>query len=165
MVVVGELIKLSVFNGGRGSLMTTAEMTLIGRLKLIRQELGLTQKDFASGASIGYGLYINVEAGVRNITDKTIHKICDAYSVNERWLRFGEGRMFVDARLDAFDQFVAAFNLDSGQQSQIAKIIQFPLEKIQSAASDNAAKRQVARIVKAIDRGSIGRAMQVETTA
>lgn len=145
--------------------MKVSEKTIIGRLKLIRQELGMSQLEFAGGAGMSVGLLRDVEQGISNVTDKTIHKICGAYSVNERWLRSGEGRMFVDVRLDAFDQFVATFNLDSGQQSQIAKIIQFPLEKIQSAASDNAAKRQVARIVKAIDRGSIGRAMQVETTA
>ena len=142
-------------------------MTTIGRLKAIRRELDMNQADFANGAGLSYGFYTQLEQGIKNITDKTIRKICGAYSVNEKWLRNGEGRMFVDTRLDAFEQFAAAFNLSTAQQRQVADIIQFPLDRLGAPSNDSllTAKRNVARLVKAIDHGSIGRVMSVETAA
>lgn len=148
--------------------MKVAETTIIGRLKLVRQELGLTQREFASGAGISYGLFINLESGIRNITDKTIHKICDAYSVNEKWLRLGEGRMFStegidDAtdRRDAFNFFARVFNLTPDKQLQLAEFAGYDIDVAELyAQSDDAAKRNVARLIKAIDNGSGGRVDQ-----
>ena len=142
--------------------MSTAESTMIGRLKLIRKELGLTQREFASNAGLSYSLYIQMESGAKSITERTVNLICKAYSVNDEWLQHGNGAMFVDSRQKLFEQFTAAFNLSTAQQRQVAEIIQFPLDRINVAHNSNlaTAKRNVARLVKAIDRGSVGRVDQ-----
>ena len=138
--------------------MKSEEMTLSARLKCIRSSLGLSQREFASGANMSIGLLRDNEQGISNVTDKTIRKICNAYSVNENWLRSGDGRMFVDTRLDAFEQFAAAFNLDADQQTRIAEIIQFPIGDTQKEQST---RLDAARILKAVNRGSIGRVANV----
>ncbi|MBR1581184.1 MAG: helix-turn-helix transcriptional regulator [Selenomonadaceae bacterium] len=139
------------------------ETTIISRLKAIRKALGLTQKDFAARVGIAYAVIRDNEQGVRSITDRTIRLICDQCGVNEKWLRGGGGRMFVDAQRDAFDQFAAAFNLDDEQKTRIAEIIRFPLKDtaIGAAAHDEETRLRAARIVDAIDRGSIGRVVNV----
>lgn len=137
--------------------MITAESTMIGRLKLIRKELDLTQREFASGAGLSHSLYIQMECGAKSITDRTVNLICNAYSVNEKWLQYGDGVMFIDSRQKLFEQFAAAFNLNSQQQQHIAEYIHFPLDRLEAVETTKAAKRNVARLVKAIERGSVGR--------
>ena len=61
--------------------------------------------------------------------------------------------MFVDAQLDAFERFATVFNLDAEQRTRIAAIVQFPID----ADRDEETRRRAARIVDAVERGSIGR--------
>ena len=138
------------------------ETTIISRLKAIRKALGLTQKEFSDKLDMSYGFYIQLERGAKNVTDRTIKLICDQCGVNEKWLRGGGGRMFVDAQRDAFDQFAAAFNLNDEQRTRIADIIRFPLKDTAIGAAHNDETRlRAARIADAIERGSIGRVMNV----
>ena len=71
--------------------------------------------------------------------------------------------MFVDARRDAFELFARTFNLTAEQQRQVAAIAAFPLDAadIYSESKDTA-KRNVARLLKAIDKGSVGRVVNTE---
>lgn len=133
-----------------------ATATAAARLKAIRGELGLTQKEFASGAGLSYSMVTQSEIGAQKLGDKTIRKICAAYSVNENWLRNGDGRMFVDARLDAFEQFAAAFRLDGDQRQRIAAIVGFRLDSAPSEEQRSTA-RKAARILNAVNHGAIGR--------
>lgn len=70
------------------------------RLKKLRKILGLTQAQF--GEKIGLkptaiGMY---ESGDRNITEQTIKLVCKEFSVNENWLRDGDGSMFISCEQD-----------------------------------------------------------------
>lgn len=58
--------------------MATAESTMIGRLKLLRQELGLTQREFASRAGLSYGKIRDIEQGIYGLTIETLEMICGA---------------------------------------------------------------------------------------
>ncbi len=69
------------------------------RIKALRQSLGLTQQEFAEKIGIKRGAIANYEIG-RNISDVVINSICMTYNVNERWLRTGEGEMFVQIARD-----------------------------------------------------------------
>ena len=153
---------------------TTATLTVAGRLKAIRGELGLTQKEFASGAGLSYSMITQSEIGAQTVGDKTIRKICNAYSVNEKWLRFGDGRMFVDEHLDAadnqrdaFNLFVRVFNLTPDKQLQLAAFAGYDVDAadIYSRSTESTqvgtTKRNVARLLKAIDNGSVGRVANV----
>ncbi|MBR1581185.1 MAG: helix-turn-helix transcriptional regulator [Selenomonadaceae bacterium] len=139
------------------------ETTIISRLKAIRKALGLTQKDFAARVGIAYAVIRDNEQGVRSITDRTIRLICDQCGVDERWFRFGDGNMFVDAQLDetarrrsAFDQFAAVFRLTPDKQVQLAALVGYDVDAAdiyaQSTESTQVgkAKRNIARLIKAV---------------
>lgn len=70
------------------------------RIKIIRESLGsngkkVSQAEFAKKLGIGATAIGNLEAGIRNPSDRTILDICREYNVNETWLRTGEGEMFM----------------------------------------------------------------------
>lgn len=65
------------------------------RLKKLRKTLNLTQQKFADRIGIKRNSYANYETG-RNIPlDAIIISICREFNVNEDWLRYGTGDMFL----------------------------------------------------------------------
>ena len=83
------------------------------RVIMVRKALGMTQEDFAEKADIHAGLLSAIESGNAEVTEGSIFRICwfealrDGLTVNETWLRTGEGEMFgetfaypVDERLE-----------------------------------------------------------------
>lgn len=64
------------------------------RIKELRKALGLTQQDFADKIGIKRNSYANYETGRNTPLDAIIVSICREFSVNEAWLRTGEGEMF-----------------------------------------------------------------------
>lgn len=155
---------------------------MISRLKAIRREMGLTQQEFASRIGVSFSMIRQVERGVQNVTDRIISLLAEKCGVNEKWLRYGEGRMFVDERLDAADikrdafrQFVTVFELTPAKQLQLAALAEYPIDAVEvyaaadrnseashltkgnSAAANETAKRNVARLLKAVQQGSVGR--------
>ena len=77
------------------------------RLKKLRKELGMTQQEFADSIGIKRSTMATYEAG-RNIPiDAVVSLICREFNVNEKWLRTGEGEMFIElSRSDEIAQFV-----------------------------------------------------------
>ncbi len=65
------------------------------RLRLLRKSLKLTQEEFASRIGIKRNSYANYEIGRNNPIDAVIFSICREYRVSEKWLRTGEGEMFI----------------------------------------------------------------------
>lgn len=73
-------------------------MTLIDRFKMIRNTLGLTQKEFGKALNKTYIMIQNYEKGRRNITDGILLNLQDIFNVNIEWMRTGEGSMFLDEK-------------------------------------------------------------------
>lgn len=66
------------------------------RIKYLRKEiLHLTQQEFSEALNISRSNMGNIETGQISLTERVISDICEKYSVNEEWLRTGEGEMFV----------------------------------------------------------------------
>lgn len=65
------------------------------RIKVIRKALGLNQTDFGSKIGVKQGTVAAYESGARVPLDSVIVSICREFNVSERWLRTGEGEMFV----------------------------------------------------------------------
>ena len=63
------------------------------RFKQIRAYYGLSQAQFAQKLNMSPGFISNVETGRSDISDATVHAICEAFNVNEDWLRNGTGEM------------------------------------------------------------------------
>jgi transcriptional regulator with XRE-family HTH domain len=68
---------------------------LKNRIKQIRKEKGLTQVEFGEKIGVKGNTVTNYETGLRKPTDAVILSICREFSVNEEWLRTGEGDMFI----------------------------------------------------------------------
>ena len=77
------------------------------RLKKLRKELDMTQQEFADSIGIKRSTMATYAAG-RNIPiDAVVSLICREFNVNEKWLRTGEGEMFIElSRSDEIAQFV-----------------------------------------------------------
>lgn len=66
------------------------------RIKEIRKSKKLTQQQFGDMLNVSKSTIESIEYGHRNITDRTLLDICRVFSVNEVWLRTGDGNMYQD---------------------------------------------------------------------
>ena len=82
------------------------------RLKLLRKQYKLTQAAFAAKINRSQTVFSQYENGSVAINDRTIADICQAFNVNEQWLRTGEGPMFC-----------AQDNLDNMLTADVAKLV------------------------------------------
>ena len=65
------------------------------RLRKIRKERHLSQDEFGKKIGIESRAHISaLENGNRTITDRIINDVCREFSVNEEWLRTGNGDMY-----------------------------------------------------------------------
>ena len=63
------------------------------RIRLIRKESGLTQEEFAKKIDLTKNYISLVENGGRTLADRTVSDICRIFSINEEWLKTGNGEM------------------------------------------------------------------------
>lgn len=64
------------------------------RLKKLRKEIGLKQREIAERIGVSTGTVGQWESGVALPGDARIYKICKELNVREEWLREGKGEMF-----------------------------------------------------------------------
>ena len=65
------------------------------RVKMIREHLGYTQKEFGTKIDVGQTYLSQIEKGDRPLTEKIIKLICFEFNINYSWLVDGVGEMFV----------------------------------------------------------------------
>ena len=82
------------------------------RLKELRKIEKLTQAAFAAKINRSQTVYSQYDSGSVAINDRTIADICQAFNVNEQWLRTGEGPMFCEQD-----------NLDNMLTADVAKLV------------------------------------------
>ena len=70
------------------------------RIKKVRTALGISQQEFADRIGIKRGAVANYEVGRNEPIDAVISLICREFNVSERWLRTGDGEMFVQISRD-----------------------------------------------------------------
>lgn len=65
------------------------------RIRELRKALKLTQLEFAIKIGLSRNFIVQIEAGAKNLSNRTILDICRILNVNEEWLRNGNGVMFL----------------------------------------------------------------------
>ena len=65
------------------------------RIKILRNELKLSQTAFGKIIGISRDAVNNLENGRAEIKDLVVKMMCSEFKVNEEWLRTGEGEMFI----------------------------------------------------------------------
>lgn len=78
------------------------------RIKKLRKALDLTQQEFADNIGMKRNTIANYETHRNEPSNSVITLICKTFSVNETWLRTGEGEMFVQRSRD--DELAAFMN-------------------------------------------------------
>jgi transcriptional regulator with XRE-family HTH domain len=68
------------------------------RIKVLREKLGLNQRDFSKLLALSGGYIAGIEVNLRNVNDRIIKLIVSEFGVSEDWLRLGKGEMFAEKR-------------------------------------------------------------------
>ena len=70
------------------------------RLRKLRKTLDLTQQDFGNAIGVKGNTVAQWESGRNAPPDAVVMAICKEFKVNEKWLRTGEGEMFIKQSRD-----------------------------------------------------------------
>lgn len=95
-------------------------MTVGSRIKRLRKNLKLTQAEFAERIGLKSGAIGLYESNDRNVTDRSISLICEKFSINEDWLRTGEGNMEVKSDDSLLEKLSSEYHLSKIEQKTIA---------------------------------------------
>ncbi len=74
----------------------------MNKLKIIRKELGFTQKQLAEKLGVSRAQVANIEQGIRVITPRIERDLVTHLNINQEWLNTGEGNIF-NSKYSAFD--------------------------------------------------------------
>lgn len=103
-------------------------MSINERVKILRRELGLTQKEFGEKITVAQSYLTSIENGKRDVTEKILLLICAVYNVNEEWLRTGEGEVF-KTEDDLYEALVDAIGeIDELDKKIIIEYLKLPKE-------------------------------------
>lgn len=84
------------------------------QVRALRKSLNLSQGEFAESIGLTKNYISLVETGKRSLADRTIRDICRMYSVNEHWLRTGEGEPYIKGSEDELAELVGRLYKDKG---------------------------------------------------
>lgn len=87
------------------------EKTIGNRIKMLRNQIGLSMAAFGETIQMTNSNISKMEKDLRSVTDRTIAIICHEFNVSERWLRTGEGEMFVETQTFSLDEKAKQHNL------------------------------------------------------
>lgn len=74
------------------------------RFREIRIFLGMRQGDFAKEIKLTQGHVSDIENKRKGVSDRVIEIICLKFSINEAWLRTGEGEMYQHTDTDDYSE-------------------------------------------------------------
>lgn len=66
------------------------------RIRELRKTLNLSQKEFANKIGLKQNAISYLEKDGSTVTEQNIKTICSQFSVNENWIRTGDGKMFLE---------------------------------------------------------------------
>lgn len=137
------------------------------RLKTLRKSLGMVQEEFGKRIGLKRSSVSKIEKGENGITDQVVLSVCREYSVNESWLRTGEGEMFIKTQEDELDEIAGRYNLDDMDRHILAAYLELPADA-RTVVKDyihNVASRSAGPVAAPDDRESLHRALDAELDA
>lgn len=87
-------------------------MTQGERVKKIRKDRNLTTEKFGEVLGIQRSAVSKIENGRCSLTEANIKAICREFSINEEWLRTGNGEMTIDYPEDEIAELVTDLLMD-----------------------------------------------------
>ena len=81
------------------------------RIKLLREALGISQREFCKLLALSGGYIANIEANLREPNDRLIKLIVSEFNINEEWLLKGNGQMFnIKVKDERSSRLLSLFN-------------------------------------------------------
>lgn len=105
------------------------ELNINKRIYSIREALSLSQEAFGKRIGVTRSAISNYESGGRNVTEQVMKSIIREFRVNEEWLKFGEGEMFVETRNSFLSGIANQYNLDELDQTIIRSYLSLNSEQ------------------------------------
>lgn len=93
------------------------------RIKQLRKALGMTQQKFADAIGVKQNTVAQYEIGRNEPIDSVLNLICKEYSVNPKWLRNGEGEMFLPEPKSELEALTKRYNLTAADKVLIERYI------------------------------------------
>lgn len=107
-------------------MMEKKDLEMCERFKEVRFKIGLKQSDFAKELAISLGHASDIANGRKSVSDRLIEILNLKFNVSEKWIRTGEGEMFVqmsrDEEIAAFMGDVMAGETDNFKRRFIAML-------------------------------------------
>lgn len=99
------------------------------RIKMIRERFDLTQEEFGERISLSRPQITLMEAGKRQLSERTANDICRVFGVNQEWLIHGEGEMFKEK--EAYIQYLVyhVLNADEKERDFLMTYFRLPEKK------------------------------------
>ena len=82
------------------------------RIKLLRKTLKLSGEKFGEKLGVKRSAISDLETGRNNLSEQMLLAICREYNVNEKWLRNGEGEMFIETKESFLENISKQYSLD-----------------------------------------------------
>lgn len=83
---------------------------LANRVKIVREALNLSQREFGENLGVSRDVISNIEYGRVQPKKLLLQHMCQQYKVNEHWLETGDGEMF-DESFESDDKFDEALSI------------------------------------------------------
>ena len=96
------------------------------RIKAIRKALHMNQKSFGGQIGLKDSSVSMLESGKNNPSEQTILSICREFSVNEHWLRTGEGEMFLPGPKSVLEEVSEKLNLNEFETAFMKVYLRLP---------------------------------------
>lgn len=108
-------------------------MSINQRIRELRKDLNLTQKDFGTRIGLKGGTVSWMEKEGNSIIDQNKRIICDKFHVSMHWLETGEGDKYTaDAASDIFDSMREEWNLSDVEEKILRKYFELGEESRRS---------------------------------
>ena len=92
-------------------------MTINERIRVLRKDLGLNQKDFGARIGLKNKTISWMEQDGNTVIEQNRRIICDKFHVSMHWLEIGEGDMYeADSSSDIFDSMRNELNLSDVEE-------------------------------------------------
>lgn len=98
-------------------------MSVGSRVRELRKALKLTQPDFAKSLGLTQSAISGYEKELKNVSEPSIIAICREYGVNEKWLRTGEGNMFLEIPNTYMEGLAREYELDQVDVALISEYL------------------------------------------
>lgn len=99
------------------------------RIRKLRKALGLSQEQLGAAIGVSNTAISKIEKGENNLTEQNIKAICREFNVNEKWLRDGIGKPYVESDDSAFAHFSKEHHLTDIEQAILRAYVGLPKEQ------------------------------------